>query len=762
MIYGDEEILMQELEGYVNHIVYRNTNNGYTVLNMDTEEEEQMLVGFFRTIEEGEHLIVQGDFVDHPTYGVQFKVETYEIKEPGDIESIRRYLASGAIKGIGAALAERIIKEFGADTMRIIEEEPERLVRIKGISERKACEIGVQAEAKKEIRDAMMFLQKYSISNTLAVKIYEKYGATLYSVIQTNPYKLSEDIEGVGFRTADEIARRIGIHTDSDYRIRSGILYVLSQALGEGHMFLPQAVLVRRTKELLELENADETIELQIQNLLMDHMLVSKKQKIDNDSTEGYAVYSTGGYRCESGCAELLSELNIKFIRDSELLSKEEMIVREKIQKIEEQDNVVLDELQREAIVKSVSNGILILTGGPGTGKTTTINTMIKYFDREGMDILLAAPTGRAAKRMTEATGYEARTIHRLLEVNGETDGVRSFFERNEDNPLEADVIIIDEVSMVDIYLFYNLLKAITVGTRLIMVGDRDQLPSVGPGKVLKDLIDSDCFPVVKLQKIFRQAEESDIIMNAHRIHHGQPIVMDNKSKDFFFLPRNDVNVIYKHIVQLITDMLPRYVNVSPFEIQVLTPTRKGPLGVESLNGILQKYLNPPDKNKRECTNAGTLFREGDKVMQIKNNYKLEWEIVSRYHIPIDKGMGVFNGDTGIIREINTYAETVTVEYDEHKRVTYPYTGLDEVELAYAVTVHKSQGSEYPAVILPLLGVPKMLIYRNLFYTAVTRAKKCVTLIGSGQIVEQMIANAREMERYSGLRQRLMERIDSE
>lgn len=746
-----------QLDGYVDHIVYRNAANGYTVLSLETEDEEQMLVGFFQSVEEGEHIIAEGEFVEHPAYGVQFKVETYEMKAPGDIESIRRYLASGAIKGIGAALAERILKKFGTDTMRIMEEEPERLAEVKGISERKACEIGVQAEAKKEVKNAMMFLQKYGISNTLAVKIFETYGTGLYGILQSNPYRLSEDIDGVGFKTADEIARKIGIHMDSDYRIKSGILYVLSQSLGEGHLYLPKQELINRTAGMLQLNGMEEMIDIQMQNLMMEHKLVSKARQNENGETDDYSIYSAGAYQCEAGCAKRLQELNMSLIPLGDGLLKEEENIREKIKKIEALDGFELDELQREAVIKSAANGLTILTGGPGTGKTTAINTMIRYFGMEGMDIYLAAPTGRAAKRMTEATGYEARTIHRLLEVNGGTEENRHFFERNEENPLEADVIIIDEMSMVDIYLFYSLLKAVSTGTRLILVGDRDQLPSVGPGKVLKDLIDSKCFPVVMLQKIFRQAEESDIVMNAHRIRKGQSIVMDNKSRDFFFLPRNDVNVIYKHIVQLITDRLPRYVKVSPFDIQVLTPTRKGALGVETLNAILQNYLNPAQPNKREYMANSALFREGDKVMQIKNNYKLEWEIVSKYQIPIDKGTGVFNGDTGVIREINTYAETVTVEYDEHKRVTYPYSGLDELELAYAITVHKSQGSEYPAVIMPLLGVPRMLMYRNLFYTAVTRARSCVTLLGSQETIEAIIQNDREQERFSGLVQRIRE-----
>lgn len=741
---------MEQLEGYVDHIIYRNTSNGYTVLSLETQEEQEILVGIFRTIEQGEYIVARGEYVEHPTYGVQFKVESYEAKEPEDVESIRRYLGSGAIKGIGMALAERMVKKFGTDTIRIMEEEPERLAEIKGISERKACDIGAQAEAKKEMRSAMMFLQKYGISNNLAVKIYEKYGAGMYGVLETNPYRLSEDIDGVGFKTADDIAMKMGVHLDSDYRIRSGLLYVISVALNEGNLYLPQRILLHKTAELLELDAENDMLEIQLKNLAMERKVIIKtlkegeKPEIDDDL---YIVYSVGAYNCEIECAALLKELNVTFTENGDELYK--------IKKIEEVEKVELDELQREAIMKSVCNGVMILTGGPGTGKTTTINAILKYFIKEGMDILLAAPTGRAAKRMTEATGYEARTIHRMLEVNGGSEEGKSFFERNAENPLEADVIIVDEMSMVDIFLFQNLLRAICAGTRLVLVGDRDQLPSVGPGKVLKDLIDSKCFATVMLQKIFRQATESDIVMNAHRIRKGQPILLDNKSKDFFFLPRGDVNVIYKHIVQLITDRLPRYLKVEPMEIQVMTPTRKGPLGVETLNGILQEFLNPPERNKREYLAGQTLFREGDKVMQIKNNYKIEWEILSKYHIPIDKGTGVFNGDTGKIVEINTYSETITVEYDEHKRVTYPYSGLDELELAYAITVHKSQGSEYPAVIMPLLGVPRMLQYRNLFYTAVTRAKNCVTLLGSKETIQEMIDNSKEQNRYSGFAKRI-------
>lgn len=761
-----------ELEGYVNHIIYRNQSNGYSVLvvDLDDEKEEITMVGMFRHIEEGQYIVATGEYVEHPTYDTQFKVSSYEIKEMTDIRSIRRYLASGAIKGIGVALADRIVKKFGEDTLRIMEEEPEQLAKIKGISERMACEIGMQAEAKKELKNAMMFLQNYGISNALAVKIYDTYGVGMYGVLQSNPYKLSEDISGVGFHTADEIAKKIGIHTDSDFRIRSGILYVLSSAMGEGHLFLPEQMLIKKCEELLEFGNytseeeatrVHDMLKVQVENLAMDRKLVLKNMESETGGEVECCVYSTKAYRCELGCANLLCELSGP-LGGNAIFSQNEEQVLKKIQEIEAKENIVLDDLQRDAVLKSVFGGVTVLTGGPGTGKTTTINTIIRFFDREGMDIYLAAPTGRAAKRMTEATGYEAKTIHRLLEVSGESDADASFFERNEENPLEADVVIIDEMSMVDIFLFYSLLKAIPVGTRLILVGDRDQLPSVGPGKVLKDMIESECFTVVKLQKIFRQAGESDIVMNAHKIHEGKPIRMDNQSKDFFFLPRNDVNQIYQNMIKLITDMLPRNFDTSPMEIQVLTPTRKGALGVESLNEILQRYLNPESPKKIEHQYGSILFREGDKVMQMKNNYKIEWEILSKYNIPIDKGVGVFNGDTGIIKSINTYAETVTVEFEEHKQVTYPFQELDQLELAYAITVHKAQGSEYPAVVMPLLGVPKMLTYRNLFYTAVTRARKCVTLLGSKELVEAMIANGNEQKRYSGLKIRIQERYSLE
>lgn len=743
---------METIKGYVDHIIYQNKDNGYAVLSMNVDDEEEICVGIFRGVDNGENLEITGEYVEHPSYGFQFKANSFKVVEPDDLLSMERYLGSGAIKGVGEALAKRIVKRFGKDTFRVIEEEPERLVEVKGISERIAQQITDQMIEKREIREAFLFLQKYGITNTLAVKIYEKYGMGMYGILKENPYRLAEDIQGVGFRLADEIAEKIGIHTDSDYRIRSGILYTLLQASLEGHMFLPMRVLVRRSADLLQVP--EEAIRAQIQNLHMDHKVVVKK------TTDEPEVYAFSYYYAELNCARMLRELNV--LMESELLDSEEKRIETILQRILKEQGLELDELQKNAVLECVKHGIMILSGGPGTGKTTTINTIIRYFDEEGMDILLAAPTGRAAKRMTEATGYEARTIHRMLEINGGMeDGSRARFERNGENPLEADVVIIDEMSMIDIYLFQSLLEAVSVGTRLILVGDVDQLPSVGPGQVLQDLIESKSFPTVMLKKIYRQAGESDIVMNAHRINMGQKIALNNKSKDFFFLPRNDVQVIYKHMIQLITEKLPRYVEAQPYDIQVLTPMRKGSLGVETLNEILQRYLNPADPSRKEHAAGDRIFREGDKVMQIKNNYQLEWEIVSQYGIRIDSGSGVFNGDIGTIRRIREESSTVQVEYDEHRLVEYTFSQLDEIELAYAITIHKSQGSEYPAVLLPLLSGPKMLMNRNLLYTAVTRARKCVTILGSQEVVDGMIENENQYHRYTGLGRRILE-LESE
>ncbi len=740
---------METIKGYVDHIIYQNKDNGYTVMVVVADGEDITCVGTFQGIGMGEMLMLEGEYVEHAVYGEQLKVATYEVLPPEDAASMERYLGSGAIRGLGPALAKRIVKKFGADTFRIMEEEPERLAEVKGISENKAREIAEQMEEKKDLRQALLYLQKYGISNTLAVKIYEQYGPEMYRVMQENPYRLAEDIQGVGFRIADEIAAKIGIHTDSDYRIECGLLYCLLQASAEGHTFLPMEILLQKAEELLEVNQS--AIKPLVENLMMDKKVVIKQLEGQEQ------VYASTYYFAELSCARMLEELNVSLIPEEGLLPSEQTRIRRKIQNLESVQNIRLDDLQRKAVEDCIGRGVFVLSGGPGTGKTTTINTIIRYFDGEGYDIMLAAPTGRAAKRMTEATGYEARTIHRMLELNGamieDKGGAR--FERNEDNPLEADVIIIDEMSMVDIFLLQALLKAVTIGTRLILVGDINQLPSVGPGQVLKDIMESGCFPMVILQKIFRQAEESDIVVNAHKINRGEILTLDNKSRDFFFLERSDANVIYKHTIQLILEKLPKYVKADSMDIQVLTPMRKGALGVETLNRILQEYLNPPAPNKKEHMVGEVTFRTGDKVMQIKNNYQLEWEIVSKYNIPIDKGVGIFNGDMGKIIEIADYSSQLVVEYDEGRRVTYSYSQLDELELAYAVTIHKSQGSEYPAVIIPLLSGPRMLMNRNLLYTGVTRAKNCVTILGSRKMIDEMIQNASENKRYTGLKEKL-------
>lgn len=740
--------MQDTIEGYVEHIIFRNEDNGYTVLNLMSEGSEVTCVGVFEYVSEGELLELHGTYVEHATYGKQLKVESYETKIPEDTIAMERYLGSGAIKGIGAALAARIVRRFGEDTMRILDEEPERLAEVKGISEAKAREIAQQVAEKSEMRSAMMFLQQYGISVALGVKIYGKYGSRVYSVLRENPYRLAEDIQGIGFRIADEIAGRIGIHTDSDYRVKSGLFYVLSLAAGEGHVYLPQEVLLSRASEILGVDAS--LMEKHVMDLAMDRKVVIKEEVQGEEKRR--IVYASQYYYLELDTARRLTELNIEN-------DEEEYKIRKRLEFIEKKNGLELEAEQRNAVVEAVRNGVLVITGGPGTGKTTTINALIQYFELERMDIYLAAPTGRAAKRMTETTGYEASTIHRLLELTGmmEESSAAAHFERNEENPLEADVIIIDEMSMVDISLMHALLTAVQVGTRLILVGDVNQLPSVGPGRVLKDIIDSQCFCVVKLNKIFRQATESDIVVNAHKINAGQEISINNNSKDFFFLKRYDADVIVASIVYLVQKKLPPYVEARPLDIQVLTPMRKGLLGVERLNEVLQKYLNPADKKKREKEHGGGLFREGDKVMQIKNNYQLEWEIRGKYGIPVEKGVGVFNGDMGIVHEINTYAETMTVVFEECRYVEYTFKQLEELELAYAVTIHKSQGSEYPAVILPLLGGPKMLMSRNLLYTAVTRAKRCVTVVGSEVTFQAMIHNKQEKSRYTSLDRRIQE-----
>ncbi len=756
-----------EKEGTVSKIIYKNESNQYVVFAVETDDgEDETFVGYLSGIEEGMYILAKGEYVEHPSYSLQFKVSEYEVKMPDDLVSMERYLGSGAIKGIGEIMAKRIMKKFGKDAFRIIEEEPERLAEIKGISERKANEIGVQFIEKQAMREALMFLSDFGISPNLAVKIFAEYGQSMYTVVKKNPYRIAEDISGVGFKMADAIAMKAGIGLQSDFRVRAAILYTLNQATGLGHIYLPKSRLISWTRQLLARSNGDtgerayggenifaveqQVIETQLMNLQVEGKVVFREK--DGE----VIVYASNHYYRELDVARMLMENKscVEVLDDS---------FDKTIASIEQAEHIVLAKEQKEAVREAARQSLLVITGGPGTGKTTTINAIIKYFELEGIELMLAAPTGRAAKRMSETTGYKAQTIHRLLELNGgvseETGNSEIRFEKNASNPLETDVVIIDEMSMVDLFLMHALLQAIIPGTHLILVGDENQLPSVGAGNVLKDMIRSGSVPVVSLHKIFRQEAGSTIVENAHKINKGEPIWMDNKSKDFFYLPRQNTRDILTEVGQLLTRRLPPYVECDGKEIQVLTPMRNGELGVGNLNAVLQKALNPPNGRKKEKElNNGTVFREGDKVMQTRNNYKLEWCIYSeKGRFKVEEGVGIFNGDMGIILEVDDYNEEIVVLFDDDKEVRYPYNLLDELELSYAITIHKSQGSEYPAVVIPFFSGPRVLLTRNLLYTAVTRAKQCVVIVGNGHLVESMIKNNDEQKRYSSLDERLRE-----
>lgn len=751
-----------QIKGYVEKIIYTNSDNGHTILDVsltsdeikrlqgecpdyaDDIDEEMVCVGTLHLINAGEYVVFNGDFTVHQTYGLQFKVTSYEESRPEDMDSIERYLGSGAIKGVGPALAARIVRHFKMDTFRVIEENPEELSQVKGISNRMAMEIADQVAEKKGMRNAMLFLGKLGIGMNLAVKIYKEYGEKVYEIIENNPYKLADDMEGVGFKIADEIARNSGMELDSPFRIKSGILYALSAAVSAGHTYYPMDALIEEAGKLLGVFIAKP------EEILTDLMIDRKVMVRDVDGIKAVYLYSV--YHTELAIAHRLFALKFEDMPDEKAFDKD-------LHSIEKEENITLESMQREAVRASAGSGIVVITGGPGTGKTTTINTIIRYFERKGMDIMLAAPTGRAAKRMTEATGHEAQTIHRMLELSGilSDEISNASFERNETNPLETDVVIIDEMSMVDIFLMNSLLKAIADGTRLILVGDANQLPSVGPGNVLKDIIASGCFNTVRLAKIFRQEEAGDIVVNAHKINEGELFEIGPSSRDFPFIRRADANAIINALVTLVKVKLPAYTDCSPNDVQVLTPTRKGSLGVERLNTVLQQFLNPPSNSKVEKEIGSIIFREGDKVMQIKNNYKIPWEIRGRNGIPIETGMGVFNGDMGIVDNINLYLSEMTVRFDEERYVTYTFKETDELEHAYAVTVHKSQGSEYPAVVLPLLDGPRMLMNRNILYTAVTRARKCICIVGSEQTFYNMISNENEQKRFSSLDIRIKE-----
>ncbi|MDD6405800.1 MAG: ATP-dependent RecD-like DNA helicase [Clostridiales bacterium] len=767
-------------EGYVEKVIYKNEDNGYAVFAVEGEDGEDIFVGNLHGVAEGIYVSAEGEYVEHPTYDLQFKFTSCEIKMPDDMLGVEKYLGSGVIKGVGEALAKRIVKKFRMDSLRIIEEEPERLAEIRGISERKAREIATSYNEKKGMQDALMFLTGLNIPVNLAVRIYNEYGDEVYDIIKTNPYKVAEDITGVGFKTADEIADRLGIGRDSDFRVRAAIMYTLLGANRLGHMYLPQKALVDKTYSLLlnDYMPYDPELEMSICNQILELSVSGKiiiKELEDPEENENIddieleymdesmedtcgsstnAIYAASNYYTELSSARLLTDLDIDF-------SKAKLKIDKIISSVEDRENIQLADAQKLAIRNAVDHGVAVITGGPGTGKTTIINVLIKIYESFRMKIVLAAPTGRAAKRITEATGYAAQTIHRMLELTGgveEEETAAYRFARNESNPLEADVIIIDEMSMVDSGIFYSLLKAVAPGTRLVLVGDSNQLPSVGPGNVLRDIIASGVFSVSVLDRIYRQGEDSDIIGNAHKINAGEHIEIKNKSRDFFFIPRNGYNEIIDELKVLLTRQLPSYFDVAIPDIQVLTPMRKYDLGVENLNKQLQEVLNPMAASRPEHDRGDVVFRQGDKVMQIKNNYKLEWKIMDPAgKFAEEEGVGVFNGDIGFIKTVDDYDQKLVVEFDDGRQAEYPYGQLDELEHAFAITIHKSQGSEYPVVVIPLLRCPPKLLNRNLLYTAVTRARKCVVIVGNIGLANVMIDNEDEQRRYTSFAKRLRE-----
>ena len=744
---------MEKITGYVEKIIYRNRVNGYTVFSVEEEDGRTTCTGNCGVLEEGEYVELLGDFTVHPSYGLQFRVEKAQSSMPQETLAIERYLASGAIKGVGAVMAKRIVERFGADTLTVMDEEPERLAEIKGISKFKAQDIAAQQAEKKELRNVLIFLGEYGISNALAVRLYNQYQEEIYSIIRTNPYRLADDITGIGFKKADEIAFRAGIEPGSEFRIKSCIIHVLVQAAADGNVYLPEEALKAETSSLLALPDKDEVYDIseqEIERCIMD--LAVESRIIIKEKDARRQIYYSSYYYTELYIARLLHNINIKTEVKPERIES-------RIKDVERTLDVELDSLQREAVSACAENGVLVITGGPGTGKTTTINAIIRFFEQENKKIFLAAPTGRAAKRMTEATGFGSRTIHRMLELSGEISdsSAGADFERNEENPLDADVVIVDEMSMVDIFLMNALLKAIRPGTKLILVGDADQLPSVGAGNVLKDIIASDCIKTIKFTRIFRQAEGSDIVTNAHKINKGEEIELKPSSRDFIYIKRDYPDIILAAVYTLIKEKLPGYIGCSSADIQVLSPSKKGPLGVERLNRFLQEKLNPESPLKKEIAVRDMVLREGDKVMHIKNNYELEWELRTSKGFVYDKGKGIFNGDLGVIETINEHTQMTEVLFDDGKHVIYSFEALDEITLSYAATIHKSQGSEYSAVILPLLSGPPMLMNRNILYTAVTRAKKCVCIVGSAQTVLNMIKNEKEEKRCSGLRDRLIE-----
>ena len=729
---------MERIEGMVSDIVFKNEENGYTIAHLANSENEVVIVGCMPTLSVGESIEVEGKWINHKLYGTQFEVSKFMPVTPTSLEGIYVYLSSGMIHGIGDKMAKRIIDKFGVNTLDVIQIMPERLKEVEGIGSKKIDQIVKSYEENRELRGIIMELSPYGITPNYCMKIYKKYKNKAIETINKNPYKLAEDIRGIGFKIADSIAGNIGIEKDSKDRVSQGILYTLNQSLANGHTYLPKNVLIQEAVKLLEVKAS--IVEECVMGLAYD-------QKVHIEKMNGQElIYLIPYYLSENGvCKQIIKLSQFEF----ENLNID---IDEEIRKIEQQENIKLAQNQVLAVKEAIESGVVIVTGGPGTGKTTTINTIIKVFENNNKVVILAAPTGRAAKRMSETSNKEAKTIHRLLEMGYATDSEELQFMKNEEEPIKADVIIIDEVSMVDILLMYSLLRAIKPGTRVILVGDSDQLPSVGAGNVLKDMIDSKVINVVTLNEIFRQARESMIVVNAHRINNGEPLYLNSKGKDFFFIKKDTNELILDEIIGVVSERLPKYYKLDKLkDIQVLSSMRKGDLGVTNLNNELQKYLNKPEKFKVEESFAKRIFRVGDKVMQIKNNYTKKWETEDRS----DSGEGIYNGDIGYIYYIDKDKKKIFVIFDQVKIVSYGYDELDELEHSFCTTIHKSQGSEFPVVVIPITWAPPMLLSRNLLYTAVTRAKKLVVLVGDVKYLEYMIKNNRINDRYSNLANKL-------
>ncbi|MFZ7121708.1 MAG: ATP-dependent RecD-like DNA helicase [Eubacteriaceae bacterium] len=730
---------MEKICGYVEKIIFYNEYNNYTVMDLDCNNNLITVIGNFPSLKKGEYIGIKGNWTEHSNFGMQFKAHSFGIEIPSTLEGIEKYLSSGIITGIGDKKAKLLIEQFGVDVMDVIKYNPLKLTKIPGIGKKTAIKISESFNENREVMEAIVFLGQYGVSSTHAMRIYKIYKDNTISIIKENPYKIINEVPGMGFKSADFIAMSIGIEEDSPFRIMAGIKYSLSSCYNDGHMFLTESKLIMDSSQQLKVE--EDLIEYHLQELILQGEI-----KLDLiDETRVY--YLIPSYKAEENVSNLIVETN-NYRYEKERIDVDSIIVN-----FQNENNIILDPIQIEAIKASIQNGVVIITGGPGTGKTTIINCILNIFKRLNYEIALAAPTGRAAKRMTQSTGESAVTIHRLLEYGFSMDEDNQSFERNEENPLEYDVIIVDEASMIDIHLMNSLLKALKLGTRIILVGDINQLPSVGPGNVLKDLIESDLLKVVRLNKIFRQAQESMIVVNAHRINNGEFPILNQKDKDFFFIDCPTGERIRRKIIELCTSRLTKYNFME--DIQIITPVKKGSVGVYELNKSLQSNINPYSENKTEKSFSSSVFREGDKIMQIRNNYNKEWDNIKT----AETGKGVFNGDIGIIDKISTENKKLVIIFDYEKKAIYDFEELDELMLSYAITVHKSQGSEFPVIIMPIFKGPGILLNRNLLYTAITRAKELVILIGHKQYIQGMIKNTKNNKRLTGLRQRIESNI---